>query len=207
MCTTVAAFGDLLERRADARRFSWIGLGFRTRVFRVPSVASTAYADLRGTRSAFRTVLARLTPPKLKPAPMSQFAAAATPQCTAAAAPRGATQRAGGCSRSASSAAAAAGAVGMGLGPRARRTPRGGRLVAAAMWPKDIAGIRSWKGIKFDEFSFETKKCKDNETCLVRHVNPRLSWGETARQGTHNHARRAGFPLRRTAVQSRRGEP
>ena len=33
---------------------------------------------------------------------------------------------------------------------------------AASMgWPKRIAGAESWKGVKFDEFTFELKKCKD----------------------------------------------
>ena len=142
----------------------------------------------------------RLTPPKLRLAPMSQFAAAATPQRTAAAAPRGATQRAGGCSRSAAAAAAASG-VGMGLRPRARRTLRGGRLVAAAVWPKDLAGIRSWKGIKFDEFSFEIKKSKDGEAAQVR--QPEFEMGERAREGTHNR----GALRRVPAAPHRRTEP
>lgn len=33
----------------------------------------------------------------------------------------------------------------------------------AAAWPREVAGVRSWKGIKFDEFSFEVKKCPDGQ--------------------------------------------
>ena len=36
----------------------------------------------------------------------------------------------------------------------------GGRL---GKWPKVIGGVRSWRGIKFDEFSFEVKKCGDGQ--------------------------------------------
>jgi len=32
---------------------------------------------------------------------------------------------------------------------------------AAAAWPKVVEGVRTWKGIKFDEFSFEVKKSAD----------------------------------------------
>lgn len=28
-------------------------------------------------------------------------------------------------------------------------------------WPKEVAGTPSWKGVKFDEFTFEVKKCAD----------------------------------------------
>ena len=28
-------------------------------------------------------------------------------------------------------------------------------------WPKTIAGVTSWKGVKYDEFTFELKKCVD----------------------------------------------
>ena len=50
-------------------------------------------------------------------------------------------------------------------GPRmagSRDPPRGRRwLVRLGKWPKVIGGVRSWRGIKFDEFSFEVKKCGD----------------------------------------------
>ena len=50
-------------------------------------------------------------------------------------------------------------------GARARGSTR-----LSATWPKDVAGVKSWRGIKFDEFSFEVKKCPDGATAerLVR---------------------------------------
>ena len=30
-------------------------------------------------------------------------------------------------------------------------------------WPKNIAGVESWKGVRFDEFTFEVKKCVNGE--------------------------------------------
>jgi len=47
-------------------------------------------------------------------------------------------------------------------GWRGRATPaRTSVLVRLGKWPKVIGGVRSWRGIKFDEFSFEVKKCGD----------------------------------------------
>lgn len=39
-------------------------------------------------------------------------------------------------------------------------------MTTAGAWPRDVAGIRSWKGIKFDEFSFEVKKCGSGEAAM-----------------------------------------
>lgn len=47
-------------------------------------------------------------------------------------------------------------------GWRGRATPaRTSVVVRLGKWPKVIGGVRSWRGIKFDEFSFEVKKCGD----------------------------------------------
>ena len=43
--------------------------------------------------------------------------------------------------------------------PGARRSVRA--RAASTGWPRDVAGTPSWKGVKFDEFTFEVKKCAD----------------------------------------------
>jgi hypothetical protein len=52
--------------------------------------------------------------------------------------------------------------------PGARRSVRA--RAASTGWPRDVAGAPSWKGVKFDEFTFEVKKCADGATAekLVR---------------------------------------
>ena len=52
--------------------------------------------------------------------------------------------------------------------PGARRSVRA--RAASTGWPRDVAGVPSWKGVKFDEFTFEVKKCADGATAekLVR---------------------------------------
>ena len=56
-----------------------------------------------------------------------------------------------------------------GLRPSTGARARGSTRLSAT-WPKDVAGVKSWRGIKFDEFSFEVKKCPDGATAerLVR---------------------------------------
>ena len=49
-------------------------------------------------------------------------------------------------------------------GRRGRSNPaRTSVVVRLGKWPKVIGGVRSWRGIKFDEFSFEVKKCGDGQ--------------------------------------------
>lgn len=52
--------------------------------------------------------------------------------------------------------------------PGARRSVRA--RAASTGWPRDVAGVPSWKGVKFDEFTFEVKKCADGASAekLVR---------------------------------------
>ena len=52
--------------------------------------------------------------------------------------------------------------------PGARRSVRA--RAASTGWPRDVAGAPSWKGVKFDEFTFEVKKCADGASAekLVR---------------------------------------